>query len=88
MGYSRQDYGDYGAASLGNSCYKTPRERATLPGRWEEIKAHLIQSYGNKSTPKYVSMCLNVLGLRNKTVHLYQYYNRTCAFCLILFGDV
>lgn len=38
MGYSRQDYGDYGAASLGNSCYKTHRERATLSGRWEEIK--------------------------------------------------
>lgn len=24
MGYSRQDYGDYGAESQGNSCYKTP----------------------------------------------------------------
>lgn len=44
MGYSRQDYGDYGAASLGNSCYKTRRERATLAGRWEEIKVHLKQS--------------------------------------------
>ncbi len=39
MGYSRQDYGDYGAASLGNSCYKTHRERATLPVRWESISA-------------------------------------------------
>lgn len=27
MGYSRQDYGDYGAESQGNSCYKTPLRR-------------------------------------------------------------
>lgn len=39
MGYSRQDYGDYGAASLGNSCYKTAARNIT--GRWEEIIAHL-----------------------------------------------
>lgn len=36
MGNSRQDYGDCGAASLGNSCYQTlRRERATFAVRWE-----------------------------------------------------
>lgn len=31
MGNSRQDYGDCGAASLGNSCYKTQRAGSAQP---------------------------------------------------------
>lgn len=37
MGYSRQDYGDYGAESQGNSCYKTPLSTTYL-GRQEEAE--------------------------------------------------
>lgn len=54
MGNSRQDYGDCGAASLGNSCYQTlRRERATFAVRWEgennALHAHLT---GRESTPR------------------------------------
>lgn len=52
MGYSRQDYGDCGAASPGNSCYKThaPGTRAHTHRasalRWEEIRPYAFM--GNK----------------------------------------
>lgn len=35
MGYSRQDYGDYGAESQGNSCYKTPLGATYLECLWK-----------------------------------------------------
>lgn len=55
MGNSRQDYGDCGAASLGNSCYQTlRRERATFAVRWEGGKNHALHAHltGGESTPR------------------------------------
>lgn len=56
MGYSRQDYGDCGAASLGNSCYKTQSPGArnlsgqvggdsgALSAHSTEVRAHHINT--------------------------------------------
>lgn len=67
MGYSRQDYGDCGAASPGNSCYKThspgarkKKKKKTLAAlRWEEIRAHALWEI--KIAPHFCFIIYNVI---------------------------
>lgn len=59
MGNSRQDYGDCGAASLGNSCYKTQCAGARNLRRQVGGESNALHAHLTDTRARHAHMCVS-----------------------------